>query len=369
MRLPIGFALTLIAMPSLAADIDAGIAGERAALAAGYLAFAGAPQGGFFYEYDFPSGLFTTDDNIVRQAGAGSALGEYLAGSGDLEHAGRMEEVLGFYESQSLAYEGGLIISDTGDPNDGNTGATGLALLSELFYFEATGDESFAALRAGWLTALAALQRPDGGFARAPVGLGESPYYNGEAWLALAHAARLFPEDEAIERMVVAADGYMITRYQSDPETGFVHWGLQSAAIRYAETGAPHFAHFLTTVSEAFITEMRPSIAENSNSCSLVEGIAAAALALDARDTAPDLVALLMERSTAEMAKNIELQIVTDQTRFDLADTRFYQDAAMPLFAGAFLNGRHVLKTRIDYTQHCLSALLKYEALLEQRLD
>jgi hypothetical protein len=350
-------------VPATAAELDSAIAAERAGHAARYMVAAERPDGAFHYEYDFLSGDYSDDDNLVRQAGGGFALGEYYARTADATVRARLERALTYYERQSAFAGDGRIVSSSGLWVDGNTGATALALLAELHYFDATGDQRFASIREGWILGLAEMQRPGGGFARAPGSDEESVFYNGESWLALALAAQLFPDHAVVSRVLTLADGYMIETYAADPETGFAHWGLMAAALRFETTADDRFGDFLVQVAEIFTTKMRPEVRPNVNSCSSVEGIGAAARALHLADWSPELVARLADRAQAELAKSIDLQILPDQTRIAFGPDRSFADARLPSFAGAFLNGRYQLQTRIDFTQHCLSALLKYQAL------
>lgn len=346
-----------------AAEMSVAVAAERAALAAQYMVSAERADGGFNYEYDFLTGTLSSDDNIVRQAGAGFALAEYLAQTGDAGVRARIEGALDYYARQSAPAGHGRIVSSTGLWVDGRTGATALALLTELYYFKATGDTRFAQLRADWLRALSDLQLPDGDFARGPGTRQTSPFYNGETWLALALAAQLFPDDERLADVLKAADRFMIDTYGPEPVAGFTHWGLMAAALRFETTGEARFADFLVQVSEILITKQRPSVRPSGNACSLVEGMAAAARVLHQADYAPDLVRRLTERSVAELANSIQMQVLPGDEAIDFGDGRRFVDPALSDVAGAFRNRRYDLKSRIDLTQHCLSGLLKYQAL------
>jgi len=350
-------------VPATAAELDSAVAAERADHAAKYMVAAERPDGAFHYEYDFLTGAYSTDDNLVRQAGGGFALADYYARTGDATVRERLERALAFYERQSAFAGDGRIVSSSGLWVDGSTGATALALLSELHYFDATGDQRFASIREGWIQGLAEMQRPSGGFARGPGSDEESPFFNGETWLALALAAQLFPDHAVVERVLARADGYMVETYAADPVAGFAHWGLMAAAQRFETTGEDRFGDFVVQVAEIFTTRMRPEVRPNANSCSSVEGIGAAARALHLADWSPELVARLASRAHAELANSIELQILPEQTEITLGEDRSFADARLPDFAGAFLNGRYQLQTRIDLTQHCLSALLKYQAM------
>ena len=74
----------------------------------------------------------------------------------------------------------------------------------------------------------------------------------------------------------------------------------------------------------------------------------------------------LYDRVAWEMAKNLTLQIRHGQTELDLGAGTRLQSPHLKNFPGAFLAGRKKPLTRIDYTQHCLSAAVKYRRWLEE---
>jgi len=81
------------------------------------------------FGYDLVAGKVSSDDNIVRQAGAGFALAMYLSHTRDLDTAGRVAPALDFYERQSLPFEDGRLVSADTDVANANAGAAALALL------------------------------------------------------------------------------------------------------------------------------------------------------------------------------------------------------------------------------------------------
>jgi hypothetical protein len=138
-----------------------------------------------------------------------------------------------------------------------------------------------------------------------------------------------------------------------------------AAAIRYDTTHEDRFLDFIERLSDAIITRLRPKLVEDANSCSLVEGLAAGAAALRAGGRGSGgLFDRMVQRIEAEVALDLTLQIAPGQRRVALGGGRYLEDPVLAHFAGAFLNGRYVPRTRIDFTQHCLSALIKYHALM-----
>ena len=340
----------------------------RAGLAAEYVASAQLPDGTFAYEYDFLQGCFVDKNNIVRQAGAGFVLAEYLHRSCKMEFRSNVERAVAAFATKSISHEDGLVVADGYEPAEAPTGATALALLAELHYFAATGDSRFAETRRGWLRALTALQRATGGFAASPGSETESPYFNGESWLALAEFARLFPVDEPARSVLAKADDYLTRRYAETPDVSFFHWGLMAAAVRYETSAEARFLEFIRGQAEVYLSKLRPKARRHTNSGSAVEGLAAAAAALSRGGRGSGrLYRRIMRRVIRELEKAFEMQIMRGQDQIMISDRQIPLPAEIR-FAGAFLNGRRRPQTRIDFTQHCLSAMLKYSALKEVRM-
>ena len=338
-------------------------AAARAQLAARHIAAMQRADGLFTYGYDFKRDRPLRGDNIVRQAGAASALAEYVNRTRDRNFERAIESALEALQTRSVALNDGLVVSPTGQLEDAKTGATALAMLAELSYFEATGSTIFAETRRKWLKALEALQLPFGGFRRRPAAEDESSYYNGETWLALAQFSRLFPGSDAT-RTLAKADAYFIDHYGAAPDVQFFHWGMMAAAKRYETTGDPRFLDFLTDLARNFLDTLRPEVLPDVNTCYLVEGLAAGARVLaGGKGDTDNLYRRILARVRAELAKSLDMQIMPGENRIALGNERFVERPVIGSFAGAFLNGRYKGRTRIDFTQHSLSALLEYIAI------
>jgi hypothetical protein len=346
------------------AELDAAEVAYRTNLAARYIASVQQVDGMFGYEYDFVSGKFLDRDNIVRQTGAGFGIAEYLKASGDQAFVEPVQRALTAFGSHSIATGTGKAVSPDAKPANARTGATALALLTELFYFEQTRDNRFADLRQAWLDGLRSMQLESGGFAENPEAKTESPYFNGETWLALAHYVRLFPDDAAARDALARAESYLIGHYTNSPDLAFFHWGMLAAAVRYETTREPRFIEYISMQGWLFVFYLRPDLNPQTNACYSVEGLAAGARALRLADRTNDLAyAPTVDRIERELANAFEMQIMPGQMSMALGGGRYLVDSEMDARAGAFLNGRGKPQTRIDFTQHCLSAMMKYTAL------
>jgi hypothetical protein len=359
--------LSLPAASRAGADLGPEPIRQAARQAAQYLISVETAEGRFLYEFDFLAGRFGSDDNIVRQAAAGYALSQFAhetKSAAALEPASR---AIGYYAAKSLPFRSGKLVAADGTPATASSGATALALLAELYRVEATGDASRAELRRAWLMGLEDLQLPDGGFPANPPSDKDDSYSNGEVWLALATYDSLFPGDADLAAVLDRADRHLMQLYAASPDRQFAHWGLMAAARRHAASNDPRFLDFVAALAKTFATRLVPETAPTANSCTIVEGLTAATGALGRAGRDPELVALLTGRLRAELAQTLALQLKDGQTRISFGPDRYYADPKIANFAGAFLNSGTSLATRIDFTQHCLSALLQFDELQQRQ--
>src|SRR5882672_3812318 len=209
---------------------------ERLQQAVDYLLAAQLPSGLFVYDFDFMADRSVEPDNIVRQAGVAYFLAEYYRHAPDsrvrhaieatlgrlgelslpigksrwqsaLEQTGLLSLPIGRYRLRAALERFGLLYRPSGDGKvislDGRyltagTGATAIALLAELQYQQATSDNRFGLLRSAWVRGLMGLRIPGRGFRISPGSIDDSPFYDGEAWFALAFYNDAFPGDTGV---------------------------------------------------------------------------------------------------------------------------------------------------------------------------
>lgn len=332
---------------------------ERATLAATYMGNIQRKTGYFSYEFDFIAGRWSSADELVRQAGASYGLSDYLLTHPDPIAAQVIQKAIVAYRKNSIQYNGGKLLTSGGDLKNAETGATALALMGALQFAKATGDRQFEADIVDWKNGLLALHRPSAGFVGGPADQEESPYFNGEAWLALAVYSEYYPADESLKKLLPAMDAYMVKLYSTSPDIGFFHWGLMAASKRFKQTKATYLADFVAGQVSDFLVRMRPDFDEEVNSCYSVEGMSSALSVLQKNPQNAALSSRLLSRVRQEMAKNIAMQILPDQTSILLTKGRTLIAPEVAKYSGAFINGMDRPQIRIDFTQHCLSALIK----------
>ena len=254
----------------------------------------------------------------------------------------------------------GKVLSPSSDYSMAYTGAVALALLTELRYSQTSGDAGFADLRHALLEGLVVLWVPGEGFRQSPTSIDTTPYAEGEAWLALAEYHRAFPHDRRVSELLADVDATLIKKYGGAFKINFFHWGVMAASARYADSNEKKFLDFIKAQTRAFLDRKKDHV-DNSNNCASVEGVADA---LGALLSAGEGGAELAERARAwvatEMRKAKQLQIQPGQNEIVFANARIIAPH-MQEFAGSFRSGIYAADTQVDFTAHCVSAMVKLE--------
>lgn len=392
----------------LVAPAQAAEKNVRAWNAAQQLLRAQMPSGQFDFEYDFllsgkrPNTLFGLGkvEYIAREAGAAYGLSRYFLSDHDpdvhralaailtnlgklslpiskahgqqtLEAMGLLRLPFGRYKLHGTLQELGLLYRAAGDGrlvsydrsyDTAWGGATALALLAELQFQEASHDRRFERLRQAWLKGLLVLYDDGAGFRSLPDTIDENALSNGEIWLALALYTRLFPADRQTADVVAAVDGTMLRTYGAKFDRNIYSWATKAAAERLRATGDPKFAHFIAEQARQRLAETRPASEAGDNSCAKIEGLATA---LRVFTTSPIKDEALVRRLrlviAAEMRKNNALQIQPGQNSIDFGHGALLSSPAIADHAGAFLAGFYQPYIRIDFSGHCICALLELD--------
>ena len=359
--------LTLDAGPVQALDRDE--VRRASELTAGYLMKSQEEDGLFTYAFDFAKDRPSSKNNVVRQAGAGAVLAEYYVATGDRRVEPALIAAIEGFAAKSIPYGQGKVMTLNGARRGARIGGTALALLTELRYHEGSGDNRFESQRRDWLNGLLAVRVPGGGFWKYPEAREELSFFNGEAWLALAHYHRMFPDDEEVRRTLSEIDEIFMKRYGAEEKGGFFLWGLQAAATRYASGAGEALHRYALEKVRFYLDERRPKFRKNSMHCASMEGLVAVLLALQSDDPINAeyraLEGRLRDRVEREMAKHLTFQIQPGQKKIHHREGVYLYAERLSKFAGAFLTSRTSNKTRVDFTWHCLSSLVKYGRVLE----
>lgn len=316
-------------------------------------------NGSFKYEIDFITGKYSKENNIVRQAGVGYALGEYYSYSKDKKIKKTLRNAIKRYENESINYKKGSLLSYKGKASKAKIGATALALLSELQYSKTSGDNRFSDIRSKWLNGIISLYKDGAGFYSSPKSYSESPYFNGETWLALATYNKYYPNNKRVKNLLKKLDPYMMSRYSKKLDKGFFHWGLMSASKRYEATKNSKFLKFGIQQAKLYF-DYRPKAVENLNSCYFAEGIGSLLIQMEKANINKDFQKDLKARLEDEMKKNRSFQIASDTI---IMNGIKLKSKTIKNHKGGFRNGLYRPQSRIDFTQHCISAMIKEETV------
>lgn len=322
-----------------------------------------------YFLYDRDAGVRRALVAVLRKFGELSLPIAKARGQEALESTGILALPFGRYKLHGTLQWLGLLYRPTGEGRlvsydrsyeTAWGGATALSLLTELQFYRASHDPQFTPLRRAWLEGLLVLYDGVGGFRTLPGSIDENALSNGEIWLALAYYTRLFANDRATAGIVAQVDDYMLQTYAALPNAEFYSWGMQAAAQRLAATSDARFRRFIAQQTRAYLDGVGPTPDATDNSCAEIEGLGTALRVLTATaDPDQDLIRRLRERIDKEMAKNRSLQIQSGQTRIELGNGTSLSSPSVADYAGAFLAGTNDPYVRIDYTEHCISALLK----------
>ena len=253
----------------------------------------------------------------------------------------------------------GKLVSADGQYSGTWAGATALALLAELTYSQASGDNRFAELGSAWRDGLLALRIPGGGFRESATSIDESDYDTGEAWLALAVYADLHRDDRRLRDALADIDRTLMKRYAEDHSTWFYSWGAMAAAQRWRTTADPIFLDFLKRQAEFFVVRFERQPGVDDNNCGQMEGLAAALGVMnESGDRGSDVALRVRAQLSREATKFRRLQIPVGRTQLALGGQSYLVAPSLARFGGAFLSGLFEPVTRIDAAAHCLSALM-----------
>jgi hypothetical protein len=261
----------------------------------------------------------------------------------------------------NLLYEtsgAGKVLSPDGDYANASAGAVALALLTEVRYSRASGDTRFADVGRAWLEGLIALRIPGDGFRMFPTSIDATAYFDGEAWLALAEYHRAHPQDARVADELEDLDDALLSKYGNAADAQFYHWGAMAAAARYADTRDVKFLSFIKTQTTKFL-DRRKDRTDSFNNCASIEGMADALGALAAAgESGGEVYRRARDWAAAEMKKAKQLQIQPGQQELLFPNARVVAPR-MQEFAGDFRSGLYSADTQVDFTGHCVSAMVK----------
>ncbi len=365
--------LRLLDDPSLIKSLSSTEIRSVIANAVSWIKNAQEPNGHFCYEY-YPyrgvcNGKF---DNIVRQAGTLYELGEIIRLDTQNKFAldKVIENAISYLQSLSKpsAYNGKTFscIVDAHQGGDCKVGATALAVIGVISYVEARPvvKETYAPLIERYMAFVRAMRKKDAGFSnvfdplKGTTDGKESPYGNGEAFLALVRYAKYTGYTAPATTEIESAYPY-ISRLSPDP--ALYLWFM--AALKDLDSRKPQkaYADLAKTHTDARMAPFDEKQRHNDhNLCSYVEGITSAYPVL--RKHLPSETAHPYRKEIDFwLAKSALLQVSSvNLVQSDLLGKEGFKKTPQPDRAiGGFLTGHYDPAQRIDFTQHCVSSYIQ----------
>lgn len=320
--------------------------------------------GNFDYEYNFVTGGFTEEDNAVRQAGAlwGLTLINLYSPSSELQTA--IEKSLAFFKENSFTVEDRLCIAYP-DEEDGNTGTQALVTLALIDYLRsdtAMNRETYEADLETYLKCLVSLRLQEGQFYSSyeeedPEDMGEgygrpSPYYDGEALLALIKAVKYAGYEEYAELATDSAEAMYQANVvdalekdsDSDTTKGFYQWGSMAFYELYTSDWTDEKYADWTTTLAYWMLDTHKVLTRTKNTGYAFEGILHA-YELARLTENEEAMNKFASAADSGLSKLIGWQVTNE-------------DTTDPLGVGGVRNESTGETLRIDVTQHQMHALI-----------
>lgn len=328
-------------------------------------------NGHFGYEYLPYEDEYVNDDNMVRQGGTLYALSEVYKKQTlrDPEKAAAIEKAISYFASISGASTNDkgnfLCIKNSEASVRCDLGSTALVLLGILNYVavEPDRDTDYKDIIEKYSNYLMAAKFPDRGFSNtyntnSGFSEEESPFYNGEAMLALV---RYYQYEKNDEVKTILQDVFSYLRDKEEFETPLYLWIM--AALKDMQYLWPNdeYVTYTKEFTNFRLQNLQYRRDVTHNYCAPVEGLASAYSVLVGHE--PDVY---LSRLNNELGfwlnKTKRLQLNESDIYRVVKNGNELSIKELPnpdLALGGFLTGEDELTQRIDFTQHCVNTYLQ----------
>lgn len=338
---------------------------------ADWLVSAQQSTGRFAYEYEPFSGEYLAGDNMVRQAGALFALSEVYQYQSQKNpaYAAAIENAIAYFERMSGTGESVAgefwCIKNSARSNRCDLGSVALALIGILNYVaaEPTARATYADTIEKYVTYLKAAKFNGAGFSdKYYLGTGfastESPFYTGEAMLALVNYYQ-YEADETVRDML--EDTFVYLSAKEAYESPLYLWIM--AALKDMQRLWPS-DHYVAYAQEFTSHRLSSSVLRHSlthNYCAPLEGYVSA-YSIFGQPESTEYREKLRTEMNFWLAKSAGLQLRQSSPYRVVTVAGSLQLGKLPnptQAHGGFLTGEETLTQRIDFTQHCISSYLQ----------
>jgi len=257
-----------------------------------YLNNSQTDKGNFVYEQNFVSGELRTDDNQVRQAGALWGLTLAYKHHPDIVQYEKIKKGLDFYYTNFHTVKDSMLMPVYVGERNGSTGSLALIILAHVELLSAAQQipdrELLEQKLDGLVRFLVSLRKENGQFYsrysyRTGKGSGSpSPYFDGEALLAMCRSAKYTGYDYLIPLVMESAENmYMVNVTQAleeDPDSkttkGFYQWGSMSFYEIHTAGWASDNQYASRTINLAYwMIDVHKTLKRRKNTAYAYEGI------------------------------------------------------------------------------------------------
>ncbi len=326
-------------------------------------------SGHFRYEYMPFLDRYSDDDNMVRQTGVLYILGEILRNDEEnkFELKKSIEKAIGYFEKNSIKgkFNGLSFRCIVTSGSKCAVGASSLALIGILDLVETYPEleSKYDDLFLDYLNYILAMNVSGNGFRnfyntkKETQSASESPFGNGEAFLALARYYK-YNSTEEVKNVIDTSFSYFQETYGENFDQSFYLWGM--AAIKTLNEISPEDSYFEFTKK---YTDQRISLYQNKrhmtdNKCGYIEGVVSAYSILE-NNISEEEKASYLEEINFWLTNSRDLQIEKmDSIKISVNDseTLIIGLKNEKKAVGGFLTSIVDQTQRIDFTQHCLSS-------------
>jgi hypothetical protein len=332
--------------------------------------------GNFHYEYDFAKKTLSQGDNQVRQAGALWGVSLIHRENPSPESKAAVEKGLDFFRNISQKDEAGNTFVVYPKDSQGSTGTIALLVLSltELLQTEisSTEREQYSEELNGYLGFLLTLRDEKGQFfSRFDLKTGEgfgkpSPYFDGEALLALTRAQK-YTETDGLVEMIMESASVMYSEHiikarainpDSDTTKGFYQWGSMAFYEIYTAGWDGYEVYAERTIELAYwMIDTHRTLERTRNTAYAYEGmISAWELARLTGDT--DALRKIGKVIDTGLYKLTSWQVGSSIANRYIKRFMALNPQKDPLAHGGITNKKDETTLRIDVTQHQMHAVL-----------
>ena len=358
---------TLTFSPPL--QLDKAVLNRSIELAGKYLLASQKEEGNFIYEYDFLKRQSPAGDSQVRQAGALWGLALINGENPSAQTLTALEKGLRFFKTHSRLAGDARYIVYPGEKS-GSLGTVALVALALMDFIPTIRDEKIKEQYKNdlsqYLKFLLLARQKNGQFHSSydlktgqPSG-NPSPYFDGEALLALAKAARQsgFSQLKPLVLESAAAMYQMhireaLKKDADSPVTkGFYQWGSMSFFEIYQAKWTDYQLYGRYIVELAYwMIDVHQTLKKPRNTAYAYEGLscAFAVARMEKNEQAVQKIAHVIDEG---MGKLISWQ------KGSPYEVEFLKRAMDPNILGAVMNGEQDPVLRIDVTQHQLHAMI-----------